>query len=244
MESCNMQHTEEYYIDRIAKLQAEVDENNQLIESAYEKIEEMKLKLALADSSFTKKGITAKQEQAYKSKIAELEQCVDLFSEDYLNTKADEINSFLKRLINLKSELNKLKEQKRVKQQAIEDIDHAVESLGQDLVIRYFTLTKAIQTLNKSGDISSEKAKSSLTDIISCLDIVREILIAKTSEVDKLKKELERLKKDIIEYTGEYSISELQNKLDAKTREAEAYKDKIAALEFELSKQQKSTKNS
>ena len=239
-----MQHTEEYYIERIAKLQSEVDEDNQLIESAYEKIEEMKLKLALADSSFTKKGITAKQEQAYKDRIAELEQCVDLFAEDYLNTKADEINSFLKRLINLKSELNKLKEQKRIKQQTIEDIDHAMESLGQDLVIRYFTLIQAIQTLNKSGDISSEKAKETFTDVISCLDIVREILLAKTSGVDKLRKELDRLKKDIVDYAGTSSISELQNKLDAKTREAEAYKDKIAALEFELNKQQKSTKNS
>ena len=240
-----MQHSEEYYIEKIAKLQTEVDEDNLLIESAFNKIEELKLKLSLADSSFSKKkGISAKQEQAYKDKIAELEQCVDLISEDYLNTKADEVNSFLKRLIALKSELNKIKEQKRIKTQTIESIDKSMESLSQDLVIRYTALTKAVQTLNKSGEIDSKDAKETLLNIINSLDIGREILLAKTSEVDKLTKELNKLKRDILEYTGDESLSEIKAKLEAKTMEANAYKDKIAALECELSKLQKSTKNS
>lgn len=239
-----MQYTEAEYIQRINALQAELDEANQLVEQSYTLIEELKLKLSLADSSFTKKGMSTKKEQSYKDKIAELEQCVDLFSTEYMSSKADEIDSYLKRLISIKNDLEALKKAKRVREYSIEAIEISLHGLAEELANRYLSLMKVIDNFGEPKEMNEDDLRKYVRNIHESVVILREVLTFKENRIIRANKELDRLKRDIVEFTGSSeTVSELKRQLENKSAEAKAYKDKAEALEIELNRL-KSTKNS
>lgn len=229
---------ESYYINKINELQSELDESNELIEGAYNKIKEMELQLALNNSGFSRKTVSVKKIQAYESKIAELEQCVEMLSNDFLDNKENEIKDFLKRLISIKEEVKRLKSKRKVKDLELISIEDTLEGLAGDLSSRYLGLLQVLQVLNQNHSSLDSTNKQYLDNVNMALGVVNEALNYKDNEILRLTKELNRLRAIIIDSSGKSSdIDELREAVSHKDREIEAYKLKIKALEFELNRQ-------
>ena len=239
-----MSYSESYYIDKINKLQAEVDEDNELIEQCYNKIKQLELELQLANSSFTKKGLSEKKENKYKEQIQALEDTLGFFSEDVLETKADEIESLTKKIIAMRRDLNTLIKRKQIRDTEVELMDANLTSVSSDLTTRLTGLMQSVENLReiKSGSITPEQYSEYIQKLNTSLGLVKEIISFYKNESIKLNKENKRLKSDILRYTGsDTSYSDLVSQLELKDMEIEALKVKIDGLEFELSRQGKNS---
>lgn len=230
-----MQFDEAAYIQRINEMQAQIDEDDKLIEDAYLKIEELKLRLSLADSSHSKKGASQRQVKAYEDKIAELEQCVSLFTSSDLSAKADEIDTFLKRVISINKQVEDLSKSKRVKDKVVCDIEETITNLSADLVTRFLELLQAIKTLENHDDKTNSAVSEYVNRVNSSLGVVHKILESKENEVIRARRELKKLKESLISQTGSAdTVDSLKAKLAEKDREIDAYKTEIQALRFKL----------
>ena len=88
--------TEAGYIKKINEQQKEIDECYELIAQANDKIKQLNLEAALANSSFTrnKAGISAAKAEKLRNRVEELENSLKYFSMADLSGKEDELNSF------------------------------------------------------------------------------------------------------------------------------------------------------
>lgn len=227
-----MSFNEEYYIERINKMQAEIDEDEELLVSAKEKIDELTLKLSLSNSSFTKKGISEKQAKIYEDKIKELEFCLEAYSVDLLETKEDEIETFLKRVLKIKNEFNELRSHKRHRDSEYENFESCINTLSKDLATRFMELTQAIEFLNKSAN--QDENSEYIRKINTSLGVIKDVITVKENEYIRVCKENKALKADIL---GEDNIGQTKEELlkiiEDRELEIESLKDKIHRLEYE-----------
>ena len=227
--------SEEEYIRKLSSLQKELDENNELIEQSYERIKELELRLSLANSSFTKKKMSEKQEKYYTDRIAELENCLTFFNSDVLEVKEDEIETFLKRIIKLNNKFSQLSSVKRLHEQQIVNFEDSLNGISKDLVLRMFELLQAIDAMNKSKSLDEyrEYCEKVNTGIV----VIREIMSFKENIIIRLKRENSELRGDLERLAGSGKTNtELNDEIKHKNMIISSLQDKVATLEFELGK--------
>ena len=229
-----MAYSEEQYVERINSLQQEVDEDNDLLEQCYNRIKALELELQLANSSFTKKGLSEKKEEKYKEDIARLEEALSIFTSDMLDSKVDEVETLTKRVIAFRVELNKLLNKKHIRDTEVESLDKLLSGVSQDIATKLVGIVITLEELRKIEDTELD-VESYINRIDSALGIVREVLLFRENEVIKLSKENAKLKNDILQYSGsETTYSDLLQQVSAKDAEIKNLKQKIKALEFRL----------
>lgn len=230
-----MEHTEQEYINIINKLKAEIADNEEIIELAYNKVKDLELRLSLNNSSFTKKALTEKQVQAYEDKIRELEDCLSTFNADALEVKADEIEVFLKKVLAIKNEFESIKKNPNKSRIKLDDFEKSIMTVSKDLASRLLDLLQAIVTVEKyDRKDNTEIYDEYINRINLSLGVIREFIQTKENEYLQIKKENQRLRIDIqSEYGTDKTKEELLKIIDDKDIEIESLKDKIKRLEFE-----------
>ena len=196
--------TENEYIQLVNELRAELDDCYSVMEESQKFIEELKLKIALANSSHQKKSVTVRQAKEYESQIAELQQCVDLFSVDYLSNKADEMDTLMRQVINFRHSINEIKNKKRVRESEIESLEDTLDGISVDVTTRFIELHNALEILSKSRESLDETTAAFITNILTGLSTIRDVLGYKDNKIAKLNRELNKFKHAVV--SSDYSM--------------------------------------
>jgi predicted nucleic acid-binding Zn-ribbon protein len=227
---------EQDYIKRIAEMQAEIDKDNELIGFCYDRIEQLNLELALANSSFTKnKKVSAKQVKEYESKMAEYNAMMDIVSPEMLLGKKNELDEYLKRIISVNSKFNSLKNQKRIPQVEIDDLESEISDISEEMLCKYISVVTVLLRLKGCTDM--EEMNKDISELTSNLDIFKEVIAHKNKQIRALTSENNWMRADITNSTGGSETHEdLRNIIKHKDMEIKVYKEKIARLETEIQK--------
>lgn len=234
--------TDAEYINKINEQQKELDECYELIEQANDKIKQLNLEVSLANSSFTrnKSGISAAKAKKLRNRVEELENSLKYFSMADLSGKEDELDSFLRSIMRLRTELASLKAKKRIRESDIDTFEISLDTVSEELFSRYTMLMQTmlcIKTIDGAEDISKSQlidyAKSFSGNTLVLIDILRSY----KSKISALEKEVERLKGTICDFNIDgVNVIELVEKSEADSKLISAYKSKIDSLEYQLSK--------
>lgn len=224
-------------IAEIAELNAEANSYTDLMQQATEKIKELNTRLALETTAKgkSKPYMSEKKAKALEAKVAELESCLGLFSSSDLDSKSNELEDYLRRLLKLKKEVSELGHKKHKVKNALH-IEEELTALQAEINSKYMKLQSSILNFKqlKNGEITIEdveKANDNILEITSLIDDIVLFLISRLRDKDK---EIKSLRYDI-EINGDTSTKEeLLETLKNKDKLIEAYKDKIAGLEHQL----------
>lgn len=234
--------TEAEYINKINEQQRELDECYELIGQANDKIKQLNLEVSLANSSFTrnKAGISAGKAEKLKNRIEELENSLKYFSMADLSGKEDELNSFLRSVMRLRTELAALKVKKRIRESDIDAFEITADTVSDELFSRYTMLMQtmlAIKTIEGAEDISKSQLVEYAQSFSGNVPVLIDILRSYKSKISALEKEVERLKGTICDFNIDgVNVIELIEKSEADSKLISAYKSKIDSLEYQLSK--------
>ena len=234
--------TEADYIKKINEQQKEIDECYELIAQANDKIKQLNLEAALANSSFTrnKAGISAAKAEKLRNRVEELENSLKYFSMADLSGKEDELNSFLRSIMRLRTDLASLKVKKRIRESEIDAFEVEVDTVSEELFSRYTMLMQTmlnIKTIDGAEDISKELLIDYAKSFSGNVPVLIDILRSYKSKISTLEKEVERLKGTICGFSIDgVNVIELVEKSEADSKLISAYKSKIDSLEYQLSK--------
>lgn len=234
--------TEADYINKINEQQKEIDECYELIAQANDKIKQLNLEVALANSSFTrnKAGISAAKAEKLRNRVEELENSLKYFSMADLSGKEDELNSFLRSIMRLRADLASLKVKKRIRESEIDAFEVEVDTVSEELFSRYTMLMQTminIKTIEGAEDISKSQLVGYAQSFSGNVPVLMDILRSYKSKISTLEKEVERLKGTICGFNIDgVNVIELVEKSEADSKLISAYKSKIDSLEYQLSK--------
>lgn len=234
--------TEADYIKKINEQQKEIDECYELIAQANDKIKQLNLEAALANSSFTrnKAGISAAKAEKLRNRVEELENSLKYFSMADLSGKEDELNSFLRSIMRLRADLASLKVKKRIRESEIDAFEVEVDTVSEELFSRYTMLMQTminIKTIEGAEDISKSQLVGYAQSFSGNVPVLMDILRSYKSKISTLEKEVERLKGTICGFNIDgVNVIELVEKSEADSKLISAYKSKIDSLEYQLSK--------
>lgn len=234
--------TEADYINKINEQQKEIDECYELVAQANDKIKQLNLEVALANSSFTrnKAGISAAKAEKLRNRVEELENSLKYFSMADLSGKEDELNSFLRSIMRLRADLASLKVKKRIRESEIDAFEIEVDAVSEELFSRYTMLMQTmlnIKTIDGAEDISKELLIDYAKSFSGTVPVLIDILRSYKSKISTLEKEVERLKGTICGFNIDgVNVIELVEKSEADSKLISAYKSKIDSLEYQLSK--------
>ena len=225
---------EQEYINRINELQAQLDEQDGLMAKCYEYVEEMKLRVSLAEGRRGKKngGANAAQVKAYEREIQELRQFAELFDTVEFDLKKDEIQEYLKTTIKMRNDLAKLAESKHIKISRYESLNEAMATLEAGLLEKYIslaTLVVKIHRYNKREDISKEE----IDDLIEAIAVVPDIVHSLSIKIDTIESENRSLRKSVTNSYGE-TFDSLKEENKRLKQQVDAYRNKIDVLEQRL----------
>ncbi len=234
--------TEAEYINKINEQQRELDDCYELIGQANDKIKQLNLEVSLANSSFTrnKSGISAGKAEKLRNRVAELENSLKYFSMADLSGKEDELNSFLRSVMRLRTELAALKVKKRIRESEVNAFEINADTVSDELFSRYTMLMQtmlAIKTIEGAEDISQSQLVEYAQSFSGNVPVLIDILRSYKSKISTLEKEVERLKGTICDFNIDgVNVIELIEKSEADSKLIGAYKSKIDSLEYQLSK--------
>lgn len=234
--------TEADYIKKINEQQKEIDECYELIAQANDKIKQLNLEAALANSSFTrnKAGISAAKAEKLRNRVEELENSLKYFSMADLSGKEDELNSFLRSIMRLRADLASLKVKKRIRESEIDAFEVEVDTVSEELFSRYTMLMQTminIKTIEGAEDISKSQLVGYAQSFSGNVPVLMDILRSYKSKISTLEKEVERLKGTICGFNIDgVNVIGLVEKSEADSKLISAYKSKIDSLEYQLSK--------
>ena len=223
---------EQDYISTINGLQKQLDECIELLEKQSEYIDELKVKIALRDSSFSKKGPT-KVIKEYEDKITKLEHTLDLFSVEDLESKQNEMQNYFKRTVQINSEISKLKEAKKVRPKDLSGTENELYDLQDNLIQQYLYLASIIE------EISNGSESIDVESFINAFKVIPEILRNKNARIREAEDSNKKLRDILNDFSssGE-SLEDLRRIIESKDKEIEAYKIKLLGIEHDICKQQ------
>lgn len=236
-----MGYNEQEAMRTIAELKKEIAEDEELIEGAFEKIQDLTLRLSLRDSAFTKDN-QSKQIEAYETKISELEELAELVAVEELQDRKNEVSTYLKKVLQLKSRLTELEQHKRVRHSEIDELYLDIANLAEKISTEF---TRMMLLYNKLKNFNNEELdRSDIDELFQLIGCIPFILHTKNTVISNLNCEVNRLQNAIEEYAGTTkSLTELQSELEAKDKAIESYKKKIAGLEFDIQRQNSNKAN-
>lgn len=222
--------TENDYIQRINSMQQEIDEDEELIEQAYNKINELELRLKLYNSSVDKKKVSAAKVKEYENRIEELERFADLFSEDLFRHKRDELDIYLKQIIKLKHEIEALGAKHKIRYNQYEEVRESLFGFSSEIVTRILELETIMQKLK---ELNREEFDEDFKRLLDMYSVMTSILRSRANEVTKLQADNNRLRNALTSSNGE-SFEDLKSTIETRNKEIEFLKNKIKYYEHEL----------
>lgn len=233
----------EYQLDtknkKIAELEAEINEDEDIIESAYNQLEEAKTRILLAQRPKVTQ-IGKKKVEEYENRIAELEKCVEIFSLEEIGNKKNEMANYVQQIIAIKNELNSLKNIKRIHPNKLDTFGIKVNHIESNIIFRYIQLNQIVNTLTELEKLSKEELLDKLVEIVKLMPHIAEIATSYQKELDSLTEQIDSLKESIIKFNGGSTYQEMSSTIIKYEKDIQAYIEKTKRLEYELEKLQNS----
>lgn len=221
------------YKKQIDELQETVAEYEQLLQQALDKINELNLRITLRDSVKSKRK-EMKEVIEYEQRVAELNEVVELISTDELLNREQAAAHFIKSIAYIRKQIADIAKSKHCRHSTIDQLDLEISDLSETMSQE---LARTLRVYNSLCEFHREDIdKDTIKDFLNLITELLNIVKSRKKRIMTLEKDVTRLNRAIMDFSGGDTIEDLRKQLKSKDALIAGYKQKIQSLEFELSK--------